>query len=447
MNSETRNMTSGNSLKQITMFFLPLLFGNLFQQIYSLVDSVIVGKGIGAKALAAVGATGTLNFLILGFVVGLTRGFGILFSQSFGKGDTGLLRKYIYNSQILCTVISVFFTALCIALLNKMLLFMNTPEDIFRNAYNYFFVILLGIIVTVMNNLAITILQSLGDSRTPLIAMIVSSVVNIILDILFVIGIKMGVIGAAVATIIAQVVSYFYCRIKVKRISFLSGDKMDDSSFSGRRIDKGLILELLKMGLPVGFMNSVTAAGAMVLQYFVNLMGSAYVAAYSVCMKFASLFEQFGISVGLAILTFVGQNKGAGSYDRIKKGVREGLLLSTVANIPFALIQIFIPGVLAGIMVSDAEIIDYCADFMPAMGICIFGLGWLFIYRYAVQGLGNTFIPTLSGFLEVIMRLIFGFTLGRASFKGIAISEVSAWLGAYVMLMITYYVLIRKSHD
>ncbi len=447
MNTETRNMTSGNSLKQITMFFLPLLFGNLFQQIYSLVDSMIVGKGIGAKALAAVGATGTLNFLVLGFVVGLTRGFGILFSQSFGKGDTGLLRRYVFNSQILCMAVSVFFTVLCIALLDKMLRFMSTPEDIFNDAYSYFFVILAGIIVTVMNNLAITILQSLGDSKTPLIAMIVSSVVNIILDVLFVFGLRFGVIGAAAATVIAQVVSFFYCRIKAQKISFLSHDINVDAHGDGKlEIDKKLILELLKMGLPVGFMNSVTAAGAMLLQYFVNLMGSAYVAAYSVCMKFAALFEQFGISVGLAILTFVGQNKGAGQYDRIRKGVREGLLLSTIANIPFALIQIFIPGILAGVMVDDARIIGYCSDFMPVMGICIFGLGWLFIYRYAVQGLGNTFIPMLSGFLEVIMRLIFGFALGRASFTGIAISEVSAWLGAYVMLMITYYVLISQKH-
>jgi Na+-driven multidrug efflux pump len=191
-------------------------------------------------------------------------------------------------------------------------------------------------------------------------------------------------------------------------------------------------------------MNSVTAAGGMILQYFVNLMGSAYVAAYSVCMKFAGLFEQFGISVGLAILTFVGQNKGAGKYGRIRKGVRQGLALSVLVNIPLVLIQIVIPGTISRLMLSDPVTIGYCAEFMPILGVSLFALGWLFVFRYSVQGLGNTMIPMFSGFLEVAMRLGFGFTIGRMSFRGIAISEVSAWIGAFIMLAITYFILIGK---
>jgi putative MATE family efflux protein len=437
-------MTSGNSMKQIVLFFLPLLFGNLFQQVYSLVDSIIVGKGIGDNALAAVGASGTLNFLILGFVVGLTRGFGISFSQSFGSGNSKLLRGYILAAQYISSVMSIVFTILCLMTLKSMLIFLKTPTDIFDDAYNYFAVILMGIIVTVLNNLAITILQSLGDSKTPLTAMIISSITNILLDILLVIGFHFGVVGAAIATVIAQAVSYIYCRIGLSKVPVLT-----DENKSGKEFivlpQSGLCVELLKIGLPVAFMNSVTAAGGMILQYFVNIMGSAYVAAYSVCMKFAGLFEQFGISVGLAILTFVGQNKGAGKYDRIRKGVWQGLLLSIIVNIPLALIQIIIPGVISKLMLSDPVTIGYCSEFMPILGISLFALGWLFVFRYAVQGLGNTVIPMFSGFLEVAMRLGFGFTLGRMSFSGIAVSEVSAWIGAFIMLAVTYFVLMRKA--
>ncbi|WP_081677410.1 MATE family efflux transporter [Butyrivibrio sp. WCD3002] len=441
---KTNNMTSGNSMKQIVLFFLPLLFGNLFQQVYSLVDSIIVGKGIGDKALAAVGASGTLNFLILGFVVGLTRGFGISFSQSFGKGDSKLLRGYILAAQFISSGMSIVFTILCLMALKSMLIFLNTPSDIFDDAYSYFAVILMGIIVTVLNNLAITILQSLGDSKTPLTAMIISSITNILLDILLVIVFHFGVVGAAIATVIAQAVSYIYCRIGLSKVPVLTDE---DKAGKGFLVlpQSDLCIELLKIGLPVAFMNSVTAAGGMILQYFVNLMGSAYVAAYSVCMKFAGLFEQFGISVGLAILTFVGQNKGAGKYDRIRKGVLQGLFLSIIVNIPLALIQIIIPGLISRLMLSDPVTIGYCSEFMPILGISLFALGWLFVFRYAVQGLGNTVVPMFSGFLEVAMRLGFGFTLGRMSFRGIAVSEVSAWIGAFIMLAVTYFVLMRKA--
>ena len=431
-------------MKQIVLFFLPLLFGNLFQQVYSLVDSIIVGKGIGDKALAAVGASGTLNFLILGFVVGLTRGFGISFSQSFGKGDHKLLRGYILAAQFISSAMSIVFTILCLMALKSMLIFLKTPSDIFNDAYSYFAVILMGIIVTVLNNLAITILQSLGDSKTPLTAMIISSITNIILDVLLVIGFHFGVIGAAIATVIAQAVSYIYCRIGLSKVPVLTDEYKAGKGFFVLP-QSGLCIELLKIGLPVAFMNSVTAAGGMILQYFVNLMGSAYVAAYSVCMKFAGLFEQFGISVGLAILTFVGQNKGAGKYDRIRKGVWQGLFLSIIVNIPLALIQIIIPGLISRLMLSDPVTIGYCSEFMPILGISLFALGWLFVFRYAVQGLGNTVVPMFSGFLEVAMRLGFGFTLGRMSFRGIAVSEVSAWIGAFIMLAVTYFVLMRKA--
>jgi putative MATE family efflux protein len=431
-------MTSGNSFKQIVLFFIPLLWGNLFQQVYSLVDSIIVGKGISDKALAAVGASGTLNFLILGFVIGMTRGFGILFAQCFGREDHAMLRAYISAAKRLCIGISLVLSVVCILALRSMLMFMQTPADIIDDAYIYFVIILIGIVITVLNNLAITILQSLGDSKTPLSAMIISSLANIVMDIFLVMGLGIGVAGAAIATVLAQLFSFIYCFYKIKMIDIFDKKNYSDVEVNG----KNITFELVKIGIPVAFMNSITAAGGIILQYFVNLMGSGYVAAYSACMKFASLFEQFGMSAGLSMMTFVGQNMGAGKYGRIRKGVRQGLLLATVLNIPLALVQILFPEQLARIFLSDPEIISYCKDFLPILGISLFALGWLFVYRYSVQGLGNTFVPMLSGALEVIMRLTVCFTVGRASFRGIALSEVSAWIGAFIMLMITYYVVM-----
>lgn len=436
--NKTQNMTSGNSFKQIVLFFIPLLWGNLFQQVYSLVDSIIVGKGISDKALAAVGASGTLNFLILGFVIGMTRGFGILFAQCFGREDHAMLRAYISAAKRLCIGISLVLSVVCILALRSMLKFMQTPADIIDDAYIYFVIILIGIVITVLNNLAITILQSLGDSKTPLSAMIISSLANIVMDIFLVMGLGIGVAGAAIATVLAQLFSFIYCFYKIKMIDIFDKKNYSDAEVNG----KNITFELVKIGIPVAFMNSITAAGGIILQYFVNLMGSGYVAAYSACMKFASLFEQFGMSAGLSMMTFVGQNMGAGKYDRIRKGVRQGLLLATILNIPLALVQILFPEQLARIFLSDPEIISYCKDFLPILGISLFALGWLFVYRYSVQGLGNTFVPMLSGALEVIMRLTVCFTVGRASFRGIALSEVSAWIGAFIMLMITYYVVM-----
>lgn len=438
----TNSMTEGNSMKQIVLFFFPIVVGNLFQQIYNLVDSMIVGKGIGDKALAAVGATGTLHFLVFGFVIGLTRGYGILFSQSFGKKDTDQLNRYITAAKKLSVIFSFLFTFICVISLRKVLTLMNTPADIINDSFSYFVIIAAGIIVTVFSNLEIVILQSLGNSRTPLLAMILSAVSNIILDLIFVMICKMGVSGAAIATVIAQLLSFIFCFHQRKSIDFLNTGAM---LHPGE--EKRIYWDLLRMGLPVAFMNSITALGAMALQFFVNLMGSAYVAAYAACMKYAALFEQFGVSAGLTMLTFVGQNKGAGQYERISKGVQQGLLLSVLINIPIAFVQIVFPGALAKIMLNDPVIIEYCESFLPILGICIFPLGWLFIYRFSVQGLGNTIVPMISGFLEVAMRLIFGSWLGRRSFQGIAVSEVSAWIGAWLMIMTTYYIMMHRHKD
>ncbi len=433
MKNSTKDMTTGNCMKLIVGFFIPILAGNFFQQFYSFVDSVVVGKGIGDAALAAVGNTGSVNFLILGFAIGLTGGLGICISQSFGAGKTEKLRREIAMSVVVCLVTGILLTILSLTFMRRLFLFLQTPEDMLTDTLNYFRVILIGSTVTIFNNFAMTLLRSLGNSRVPLISMVISSVVNIVLDVIFVFPLHMGVFGAALATVLSQVLSVLYCFHYIRALENVLPQKKD------WKLSGEILKELVLKGLPVAVMNSVTAFGGMVLQYFVNAMGTGYVAAYAACMKLCSLFEQAGIAVGLAILTFTGQNFGAGRFDRIRQGVRDGVILSIIVNIPISLAQLLIPEIITSFMLNDAVIISYTREFLFLTGIAVFPLGWLFVFRNACQGMGKTVLPMLSGVLEVVMRVATALLLVPGlAFAGVAIAEVSAWIGAFVMLMITY---------
>ena len=437
--TSTKGMTEGNSMKQIIQFFLPILGGNFFQQFYNFVDSVVVGKGIGDKALAAVGNTGSVYFFILGFMVGLTGGLGIYISQSFGAQEYEKMRKETAMSVWICVGMGVAITILSLMAMQPLFTFLQTPQEMMQDTLNYFRVILIGSTITVCNNFAMTLLRSVGNSRVPLMAMIISSVANIVLDILFVFPWEMGVFGAALATILAQVLSLLYCLLYIRSIKELRLSRRD------WRWNFPIVKYLILKGLPVAIMNSVTAFGAMILQYFVNAMGTAYVAAYAACMKLCSLFEQAGGAVGLAILTFTGQNYGACKIERISKGVRDGILLSILINIPISLVQLLFPEILTSLMLNDPIIISYTREFLLITGFGIFPLGWLFVTRNACQGMGKTFVPMLSGIVEVIMRVVNGILMvPKWGFTGVAFAEVSAWGAAAIMLIITYKSYITK---
>lgn len=431
--SSVKDMTTGNPMGLIVTFFIPILIGNFFQQFYSFVDSIVVGKGIGDAALAAVGNTGSVHFLILGFAMGLTGGLGICISQSFGAGNREKLRQEIAMSVLVCLGISVVITIVSLASMRSIFSFLQTPQDMLKDTLDYFRVILLGCAVTIFNNFFMTLLRSVGNSKIPLISMLLSSVVNIVLDILFIFPLRLGVAGAALATVLSQILSALYCYLHLRSIPDLLPTR------ENWQLKTDVLSRLITKGLPVAFMNSVTAVGGMVLQYFVNAMGTAYVAAYAASMKLCGLFEQAGITVGLSILTFTGQNFGASRYDRIKKGVLSGLILSILVNIPLSLMQLLIPEKLTSFMLTDSTIISHTREFLFVTGIAIFPLGFLFVFRNACQGMGRTFVPMLSGILEVAMRVVMAKLLvPHMQFQGVAIAEVSAWIAAAVMLMVTY---------
>ena len=429
MKTQARDMTEGSIAKNIILFYIPLAIGGLFQQLYSFVDSVVVGRGIGAQALAAVGATSIVVWLTLGFAMGLTRGFCIHISQAYGKKDYHLVNRGFFVASVLSLIVGTMISIVGSLVIRDFLILMHTPGEILEQSLDYIKVILLGFVITVLNNLFMSVLQSLGDSSTPFWALLVSSVTNIGLDCVFVLLLKWGVQGAAAATVLSQVFSLAICAAGLKRLKFVS--ILDGSKSKNAR-------------LPVGIMSMVTAVGGMILQFFVNDLGASAVAAYAASTKIRSVIGEFSNALGMTFMTFVGQNYGAQKYDRIKAGVRMGVLLSILIHIPLSAVEIFGGKRIASLMVTDPPVLELCGQYLLIVGIFVFFLGFLMVFRNCIQGMGNTWIPMLSGGLEVISRLIFGYWLGRHSFMGIAAAEASAWISVSIMLGSSFFILFRK---
>lgn len=436
-----KDMTKGSVIRLLVSFAVPMLLGNIFQQLYSAVDTWAVGRGVGVDALAAVGSTGSLNFLILGFVTGLTHGFSILLSQSFGKKDNGTVRRAMANSVYLSAAVTLAISVLSVVFTRPLLQIMNTPEDILDDACLYIGIIFAGMLTMVFYNLLASFLRALGDSVSPLVIVIISSLVNVGLDLLFVMVLGWGVAGAAVATLIAQLVSGLLCLLVLRRISFL---KMQPGDWRPRR---AMLLELLRLGIPVGLMNSVTAVGMVVLQWIVNGFGAVTVAAYTVVSKLIGFAEQPGHIIGLSLGTFVGQNLGAGKMKRLQEGVRKATLLSTAASLLVGGALACFGKQITAFFVSPQEtaVIDTAYPFLVLAGIMLVVLGYLFIFRFALQGMGDTLIPLVSGGVELLLRVgaVFLLPVSMGFFR-IGIAEVSAWVGAAALLSITYFVRIRR---
>lgn len=317
-NNMTNDMTKGNPVKLILLFSIPLLIGNIFQQFYNMVDTIIVGRFVGVDALAAVGSTGSMVFLVNGFATGLTSGFAVLVSQKFGAKDEKGLRKAVASAVIL-TVISVIVVTLVSLIGAKPLLnLMNTPENIMADAHTYIKIIYGGVVATVAYNLIASILRALGDSKTPLYFLIVASILNVILDLVFIINFKMGVAGAAYATIISQGVSAILCLVYTYKKFIILRLKKEDFNVKRKYYHKHL-----KIGIPMALQFSITAIGIMTVQGALNVFGSIVIASYTAASKALQLVMQPAITFGVTMATYCGQNLGAKEYSRIKEGVKE----------------------------------------------------------------------------------------------------------------------------
>ncbi|WP_291648567.1 MATE family efflux transporter [Clostridium sp.] len=433
----TKDMTTGNPVKLILTFSVPLLIGNIFQQFYSMADTIIVGRFLGVKALAAVGSTGAMAFLVNGFVIGLTSGFAVLVSQRFGANDEEGVKKAYASSLVLSAIMTIIVTAISVASAKPLLDLMNTPTDIIDESLAYIIVIYAGNIAIIFYNMFASILRALGDSKTPLYFLIIASILNIILDIVFIVNFSMGVTGAAYATIISQSISAILCVMYIiKRFPILRLKK------SHWKISKNFVKSQLRIGIPMALQFSITAAGAMVLQGALNNFGSKIIASYTAASKVQQLVMQPAVTFGVAMATYSGQNLGAGKIDRIKEGVKKCTIISIIVSIVSTIVVVLFGGSFTKLFMdgSDLEVIEYARHYLNMVSIFYIPLGLIFIYRNTLQGIGDSFVPMMAGVAEMVARTVVAFTLPSIiGFTGIALADPAAWIAAAVPLVITYF--------
>lgn len=438
----TKDMTTGNPVKLILFFSIPLLIGNVFQQFYSMVDTIIVGRYVEVQALAAVGVTGSLSFLILGFTFGLTGGFSVIIAQRFGANDEDGLRKSVATSTILSIISTIIITLASMLSAKPVLSLMNTPDDIINDATIYIIIIYAGTCATVFYNMIAGILRSLGDSKTPLYFLILSSILNIILDLFFILNFNMGVRGAAYATVIAQGISDILCLIYALKKYPILRLKKEDWIW-----DKNFALKHLNVGIPMALQFSITATGVMVLQTALNAFGSTVIAAYTAASKVEQIVTQPGISFGTTMATYCGQNLGAGKYDRIKEGVKKGSIITIMVSIIAAVVLFVFGKSLSTLFISSDQIeaLNYSKQYLNTVAAFLPILGMLFIYRNSLQGIGDAFIPMMAGVAELVARVIVAFTLPAfIGYIGICLASPFAWIGATIPMAIKYRILIKR---
>ncbi|MGI6200011.1 MAG: MATE family efflux transporter [Christensenellales bacterium] len=447
MSERIKDMTQGKPARLILSFALPLMLGNICQQFYTLVDTAVVGQFVGVEALASLGAADWLNWLVLGVMTGFTQGCGILMAQRFGAGDHQGLRRSVAMSVGLSAVIAVAMTLLSQLACLPVLRLLNTPENILGNAILYLRIMFGGIAVVTLYNLLAAILRALGDSRTPLYAMLVASVVNIVLDLIFVVPFKWGVAGAAAATVIAQACASLFCLRAVLRIRIL---KMQREDFAP---DRALAGRLVRLGAPLAFQNAIISVGGLVVQYVINGFGFIMVAGFTATNKLYGILELAAISYGYAVATFVGQNLGAGKIDRIRHGMRSGLVMALATSAVIGAAMLLVGRGVLSIFVSGepdvvGQVLDVAYHYLSLMSVMLPVLYLLHLYRSALQGMGDTVMPMLSGIAELVMRIAAALALPLLmGAEGIYYAEVLAWLGAAVLLAAAYYRRMRDPTD
>lgn len=433
----TKDLTSGSPLKVILLFSLPLVLGNLFQQFYALADTIIVGRFCGVGALASVGATGSVNYLILGFVIGVCNGFAIPIAQLFGARDYSDLRRHVANAAWLCIAGSVVLTVMTVALTRPMMQLMQTPADILDGAVTYIGWIFAGIPFIFLYNMVAAIMRALGDSKTPLYFLILTSALNIGLDLLFIIPFQMGVLGAALATDISQVISGVLSFIYLSRKFDVL--KMQKSDFA---YSKKACTRLLGIGIPMGLQCSITAIGSVIMQWAVNVLGSTAVAAVTAAGKTQSLLTVPMESVGTAMATYAGQNLGASRMDRVRQGVNSALLIILIYGVASAFVLHFTDVQIMGLFLDTAKEVDIVAmgrEYLFWNSVFFVPLGALIIWRYTIQGLGFSTLAMMAGVAEMVARTVVAIALVPVlGYFGAELSNPAAWIAACVFLYPAY---------
>lgn len=441
--ANTRDMTTGKPAGLLLSFALPLMAGNICQQLYTMVDTMVVGQVLGVEALASLGAADWLNWLVLGIIMGFTQGFSILISQRFGAEDQDGLRKVTAMSTLLSAVIAVVVTVSSLLLAEPVLRLLNTPDNVLPGSLSYLRIIFSGSVIVTAYNMMASILRAMGDSRTPLYAMLAASVVNIGLDLLFVMGFHWGIPGAAAATVIAQGCSCLFCLAVLRRMTVLRMTKTDWHP------DGSLCRRLFQLGLPMAFQNTVIAVGGLVIQFVINGFGFLFVAGFTATNKLYGLLELAATSFGFSMATYAGQNLGAKKYRRICEGMRSALKMAVATSVIISAAMIAFGKPVLLLFISGepgevAQVLDIAYTYLFIMCCLLSVLYLLHLYRSALQGMGDTVIPMVSGIAELTMRigcaLLLPIWLGQ---YGIYFAEIAAWVGAVVILVTFYYIRIH----
>ena len=440
----TKDMTTGSPTKIILLFSLPLIVGNIFQQMYTIVDTMVVGKALGVTALAALGSIDTINWVVLGIVLGMTQGFGILIAQKFGEKDSENLNRIIRNSLVLSAILSIALLILVQVLINGFLFILQVPSEIIPLARIYLRILIGGIPISVAYNMEAVILRSLGDSKSPLVAMVISTVSNIILDIVFVVGFKWGIPGAAIATLIAQLFSALYCGVRSKNlgmVSFVKGQKL---------IDKEWTKPMLKLGTPLAFQNMIISLGGVILQSIIDSFGVLVIAGSTATNKLYGILESAALAYGYAMTTYVGQNYGAGKTDRIRKGVTTANVISVISCVVIATITIgfgkhFLSLFISGTPEEFETTLKFAYRFLTDLSLFLPTLYLIHVLRCVLQGLGHTVITMMSGFIELVIRIIAALTLPFIFGPEILFyAHILAWIGSDIVLIVGYFYYINK---
>ncbi|MDR2491205.1 MAG: MATE family efflux transporter [Spirochaetaceae bacterium] len=436
----TKNMTIGPPWQLIVSFALPLIIGNMFQQFYNMADSFIVSRTIGTGALAAVGSTGSINFLILGFMIGFTQGASIVTAQRFGAGDERGVRRSFACGILLSAVITAVLMAVSIISLKSLLRLLNTPEEIVSDAYIYMITILWGMPAITLFDICSNMMRAVGDSRTPLYFLVIACIINIILDYIFILVFGMGVFGAGLATVIAQLTSGVLCIPAIfKRIKVLCVTKDD------WKLRRNELWDQARAALPLGFQLSIIAIGALAVSFAVNKLGTIPVAAFTTGQRIDQFAGMPLSSIGAAMTTYTAQNFGAKKIGRIRKGVFQGGLIAFGLALLIGILFIAGGRTLARIFLKEAAAVGLAKSYLTIQGACFIMLGQLFVYRQTLLGLGNSIVPTISGVVELIMRIVTALALAIPfGFIGICFASPLAWAGGLIPLVISLVFTLKR---
>lgn len=437
-----KDMTVGKPASVIINFTIPILIGNIFQQFYNMADAIIVGRCVGNKALAAVGSTGTFMFLIYGLVTGMTVGFTVSTSQRFGAGDMDGMRKSVASAIKLAAIVTALMTAVTMIFMRPMLRLMNTPSDIFDDAYSYIMIICAGIAAQVLYNMLSAILRALGNSKTPLYFLILSALLNIGLDLVFIKVFRMGAAGAAYATVISQLIagiaSFIYIITKVPLLHL----KKEDLAY-----DRVLVGNQLKVGFPMALQYSITAIGTTMVQAALNKLGSTAVASYTAAGKIEQIAGQAYVAIGTTMATYCAQNRGAGRIDRIKEGFKSATCMGFIYSIIAGALIFFFGKYMTYLFVSEdiSEVIGYVDTYLRCISLFFIPLTIVNVHRNGIQGMGFGVLPMMAGVAELIGRGVASVVAAHyRSYIGICMGGPAAWVLAAALLIWMYHMVIRK---